>query len=263
MRIASSLFFVCAATAGAQTATLTRAHAHNDYEHARPLLGALELGFASVEADVYLVNGALLVAHDRDKVAPTRTLQSLYLDPLRAWIRQHDGRVFGDALTLTLLIDVKSDSVETYVALDRVLGDYADIMTTFIGDSIVKRPVVAVISGNRAISAMRSARVRLAGIDGRLADLSAASAASPVLMPMISSSFTELTKWKGDGAPPSSLHEELERITNTAHARGQRVRFWGTPDRPVVWRALLDAGVDVIGADDLEALRAFLTEHRM
>jgi hypothetical protein len=32
---------------------------------------------------------------------------------------------------------------------------------------------------------------------------------------------------------------------------------------PVVWRALLDAGVDVIGADDLEALRAFFAEHRM
>jgi hypothetical protein len=263
MKIASSLFLVCAATAGAQNSTLPRAHAHNDYEHARPLLGALEIGFASVEADVYLVNGALLVAHDREKVAPTRTLQSLYLDPLRAWIQQHSGRVFADAQTLTLLIDVKSDSVETYVALDRVLRDYADIVTTFIGDSVVRRPVVAVISGNRAITAMRRATVRFAGIDGRLSDLSSAAAASQRLMPMVSSSFTELTKWKGDGPMPQTLHEELERITGAAHSHGQRVRFWGTPDMPVVWRALLDAGVDVIGADDLEALRAFFAEHRM
>jgi glycerophosphoryl diester phosphodiesterase len=258
MRFAYALLVIGASTASAQAPTLTRAHAHNDYEHARPLAGALELGFASVEADVYLVNGALLVAHDRDKVAPARTLQSLYLDPLRAWIRQHNGRVFADSQALTLLIDVKSDSVDTYVAIDRVLHDYADILTAFMGDSVVARPVVAIISGNRAISAMRSARVRFAAVDGRLADLSPTASSSPTLIPLISSSFTELTKWKGDGPIPTSLHDELSRITGAAHSHGQRVRFWATPDTPVVWRALFDAGVDVIGADDLEALRTFL-----
>ena len=33
-------------------APLTQAHAHNDYEHDRLLLDALEHGFTSVEADV-------------------------------------------------------------------------------------------------------------------------------------------------------------------------------------------------------------------
>jgi hypothetical protein len=41
---------------------LTRAHAHNDYLHARPLFDALDHGFCSVEADVWLVDGKLLVA---------------------------------------------------------------------------------------------------------------------------------------------------------------------------------------------------------
>src|SRR5690242_5509037 len=43
---------------------LTRAHAHNDYEHTRPLLDALDQGFCSVEADVWLIDGELRVAHD-------------------------------------------------------------------------------------------------------------------------------------------------------------------------------------------------------
>src|SRR6478672_5812077 len=34
---------------------LANAHAHNDYEHARPLYDALDQGFTSVEADVYTV----------------------------------------------------------------------------------------------------------------------------------------------------------------------------------------------------------------
>src|SRR4051794_20826781 len=61
---------------------LVHAHAHNDYEHPRPLLDALDAGFCSVEADIYLVDGKLLVAHNRKDVRPDRTLQSLYLDPL-------------------------------------------------------------------------------------------------------------------------------------------------------------------------------------
>lgn len=39
---------------------------------------------------------------------------------------------------------------------------------------------------------------------------------------------------------------------------GRLRRFWNTPNRPGVWRVLREAGVDVIGTDDLLALRRFL-----
>lgn len=60
---------------------LWRAHAHNDYEHPRPLFDALDHRFGSVEADIYLVGDQLLVAHDPVELDPTRTLESLYLAP--------------------------------------------------------------------------------------------------------------------------------------------------------------------------------------
>src|SRR4051812_6365807 len=75
---------------------LTHAHAHNDYEHARPLFDALDHGFCSVEADIWLVDGALLVAHDKKDLKPARTLQSLYLDPLRERTKANGGRVYRD-----------------------------------------------------------------------------------------------------------------------------------------------------------------------
>ena len=78
----------------AEPVPLLHAHAHNDYEHARPLAEALERGFCSVEADVYLVEGRLLVAHDRKDVKPERTLASLYLDPLRDRVRRGGGKFF-------------------------------------------------------------------------------------------------------------------------------------------------------------------------
>ena len=52
------------AALAAEPMPLPAAHAHNDYEHARPLLDALDRGFGSIEADIWLVDGALLVAHD-------------------------------------------------------------------------------------------------------------------------------------------------------------------------------------------------------
>lgn len=62
-------------------APLAQAHAHNDYEHDRTLLDALAHGFTSVEADVWLVEGELRVAHDAWELADAPTLEGTYLDP--------------------------------------------------------------------------------------------------------------------------------------------------------------------------------------
>jgi len=70
---------------------LLNTHSHNDYEQARPLAEALDQGFCSVEADIFLVGDQLQVAHDRTGLRKERTLQSLYLDPLRKRIREQGG----------------------------------------------------------------------------------------------------------------------------------------------------------------------------
>src|SRR5438128_8490223 len=99
----------CQADDPAAVKPLPQAHAHNDYEHKRPLWDALDRGFCSVEADIYLVNGQLLVAHSRQGVKPERTLQSLYLDPLRERVKKNGGRVYAGGPEVTLLVDIKSD----------------------------------------------------------------------------------------------------------------------------------------------------------
>ncbi|MEP6729058.1 MAG: phosphatidylinositol-specific phospholipase C/glycerophosphodiester phosphodiesterase family protein [bacterium] len=247
--------------ASGQATPLEHAHAHNDYVHARPLFGALELGFNSVEADVYLVGGQLLVAHSRDSVDAARTLETLYLAPLRTYVQQHGGRAYAGSQPLTLLIDVKSNAESTYVVLDSLLRRYADLFTISAGSLVIEGPVVAVISGERAIGAMRNARVRFAGLDGRLPDLRGAVPPSRMLMPLISDSWDQITKWKGDGPMSESERRELARVVRVAHRQGRRVRFWATPDNEAVWQVLVDAHVDLIGADDLERLRSFLLSH--
>ena len=235
----------------AQPGRLAHAHAHNDYVHARPLQEALEHGFTSIEADVHLVRGQLLVAHHKDSTNASRTLEALYLAPLRAYVRDHRE-------PLTLLIDVKSDSEATYAVLDSLLRRYADVFTIFAGDERIDGPVLAIISGERAIGTMTKARVRFAGIDGRIADLAPSKHTSAALMPLVSDSWDKITKWKGEGPVPEGVRPAIERVVSAAHARGQRVRFWGTADNPAVWQLLVDAKVDLIGADNLDALRDFL-----
>ena len=97
-----------------QPVPLLRAHAHNDYEHERPLLEALDRGFSSVEVDIHLVGGELLVAHDLEDVVEGKTIQRLYLDPLRAHVEAHNGAIYPDAPPLILLIDIKSEAEPTY-----------------------------------------------------------------------------------------------------------------------------------------------------
>ncbi len=110
---------------------LLRAHAHNDYQHGRPLFYALGQGFVSVEVDIYLVADKLYVAHDGSELQSDRTLRSLYLDPLRERIRLIGGSVYPSGTQLTLLIDIKSEAEPTYEILREILKDYKDILTTF------------------------------------------------------------------------------------------------------------------------------------
>jgi hypothetical protein len=227
------------------------------------LYDALDHGFTSVEADVHLVDRKLLVAHDPEDVEEDLTLQSLYLDPLRERVRENGGRVYAGGPQFTLLIDVKTDAEETYAALRQVLEEYEPMLTVFGPDGRVDGAVVVIISGNRAREAMAGEEVRYAGYDGRLDDLG--SGAPSTFIPLISDKWTAHFMWQGRGPMSESERQRLRDIVETAHAQGQRVRFWATPDdrseaRQAVWGELVAAGVDLINTDDLEGLQQFLLE---
>ncbi|MEU9125977.1 phosphatidylinositol-specific phospholipase C/glycerophosphodiester phosphodiesterase family protein [Streptomyces sp. NPDC048506] len=245
------------------SAPLRRAHAHNDYEHPRPLLDALDHGFGSVEADIWLVDGALLVAHEEGELDPARTLEALYLDPLRRRIHANGGTVYrGHALSLQLLIDIKTAGDPTYRALSRVLARYRDLLTVCREGRVRRGPVTAVVSGDRGARVpMAAERVRQAFYDGRPEDLGTATPAS--FAPLVSASWTDTFRWQGVGPMPGDERERLRQLVAAAHAERRRLRFWATPDaagpaREAVWTTLYGAGVDYLNSDDLPGLERFL-----
>ena len=264
MRIVLSCFIVLWVLAGSASpegvapVPLIRAHAHNDYLHKRPLLDALDNGFCSVEADIHLVDGKLLVAHDLDKTQPDRTLERLYLDPLRERVKANGGHVYPNGPQFTLLIDIKGDGEKAYAVLHETLAEYPDVFTVFRGDAVEQGPVIALISGSCPRETIVAQPVRYAAIDGRPPDFD--SDISINLVPLISSSWSDLFEWKGKGPLPPGDAAKLRELVRKAHEKGRRIRFWGLPWRPTVWPLLYDAGVDLINADNLKGLRGFLLE---
>jgi hypothetical protein len=239
------------------TRPLIHAHAHNDYAHARPLLDALDCGFCSVEADVHLIDGRLLVAHDAKDAVPERTLAALYLDPLKARIAANGGRVYrGSTAPFTLLVDLKSPPQAAYRALRDVLENYAGMLTRWRGDVRTDGAVTVVLTGRSARGAVAAEAERWVACDGVLADVQRNP--SPDLIPQISGKWSDRFTWTGEGPFSASEQQALRGIVETAHRQQRRLRFWGAPDNPIAWHVLLDAGVDLINTDNLPGLRDFL-----
>ena len=258
MRIIASLLACigsCAVLAADSPAVLvTRGHAHNDYEHARPLLDALDKGFCSIEADIFLVDGQLLVGHSRSALKPQRTLQALYLDPLRQRVQANHGRVYPDGPTIILLIDVKTEAEPTYLSLREVLKNYAEMLTVFHEDRIEPKAISVIISGERARKLMEAEKTRLAAYDGRLEDLDQPS--SPSFVPLVSASWP--FHWRGDGPMPPEEQSKLRELVNEAHTQKRQIRFWGGPDIRAFWEVQYQCGVDWINTDNLRGLHEFM-----
>ncbi|MFI2205333.1 phosphatidylinositol-specific phospholipase C/glycerophosphodiester phosphodiesterase family protein [Streptomyces sp. NPDC020192] len=242
---------------------LWNAHAHNDYEHPHPLFDALGHRFNSVEGDIFLVGDQLLIAHDASELDPTRTLESLYLDPLARIVKANHGSVYrGWHRPLQLLIDIKTEGSSTYLELDRHLRRYPHLFTRYDHGRVHRGPVTAAISGDRAARVpMEAQEERRAFYDGRLTDLGSTAPAS--FISLISDNWTQNFTWTGAGAFPDAERQKLRGITAAAHAHGQQVRFWATPDAAgpacdALWTELLAGGVDYLNTDDLAGLQSFL-----
>lgn len=240
MHRAHSCLLALFLVASTRIAAAPLAHSHNDYEQPRPLQDALAHGFDSVEADVWLVDGHLLVAHEQARIQPSRTLQSLYLDPLRAHIRSSAAR------PLILLIDVKTEAVATWRAVDAVLAGYPDL----------NGKVRLIVSGNRDRDSLAASPHR-AAMDGRGEDLADPSTADWI--PLVSDNWAKFFTWRGEGEFSAAERAKLADLVTRAHAQHRLLRFWNTPDRAEVWRVLRDTGVDIIGTDHLAELQRFLS----
>jgi len=228
------------------------AHAHNDYEHEHPLKDALMTGFCSVEADVHLQDGRLLVSHHQPK-KNSKSIEVLYLDPLDSLLRINRGNVYsGNGRTFYLMIDCKTEASTTYQAIRNVLTKYPSLkcLSKDCG-------VVIFLSGNRPVELMIKEGYSGIGIDGRPDDLGKGYSSDQ--MPVISDNYNTWSSWNGKSPLSEKDLMRVKELATKTHNEGKKFRLWAIPDNELVWQALLDAGVDFINTDHLIELSQFLT----
>ena len=238
---------------------LPNGFAHNDYCHKRPLYDALENGFTNIEADIFLKNDKLIVAHIFPYFKGSRTLESLYLQPLFERITNNKGKVFaGYNSPVILMIDIKTNADKTYKVLKIQLEKYKSILSGFENGKVVNRAITIVLSGHKPCTLLKNEPNRLAFIDEDLFKM-APDSVNNNLFTMASCKYSHLVKWNGDGVFPAAEKNKLCALVASAHKMGARVRLWASPEKKEVWDELLKCGVDLINTDQLATLKNYLT----
>ena len=254
--------FLTFGSAVAQHPVLTNGHAHNDYWHSRPLHQAIENGFMSVEVDVHLLKGDILVNHEAIFTRKGRNLEKLYLKPLFELAKTNDFKsVYPDGPEeFFLYIDIKQGCPAMADTLIMQLKRYEQMLTTWENGKKKIGAVSVIIGDCGRRQEWVTAGKRWFYFDAHLDAIEDSLSAD--FIPRVSSNLGSITNWRGSGEMPKADEEKIVEIVQRAHERGRAVRFWAGTNRPKVWSQLLDLGVDWINVDRLKKFNRFMQKRQ-
>ncbi len=243
---------LCGSISKKSDARKTLIHSHNDYAQKRPFWGAYEAGADSVEADIYLVDGELLVAHMRRELNKENTLRRLYLEPIRSVFKKNGGKARADGKPLQLLVDLKDGKP----ALDRLVemidkeglrpcfdvnGNPSAVRLVITGDyskvkNVLDYPDFVFFDTKPEVNFPDKQRNRF---------------------PLASQCGRRYTNWR-KGEMSAKDKEKIRAAADAAHAKGCRFRLWGFPDHPQAWKLAQELGADYINTDHPAKVADFL-----
>ncbi len=234
--------------------TVANVHAHNDYDHNIPFEQAYSLGLGSIEADVLLIRDTLFVAHGEKQIKPSVRLDNAYLNKLADSVEKNNGFAYSDhARVLQLLIDIKTDSLQTLSAVISVLRRYPGLL---------KNPSVRfVITGNQPPPEHFDEYPSFIYFDGKLHDPRHIKDLKRI--ELFSANFATYSKWKGVGEIPATDLVVIQKDIAAAHALHRPIRFWGVPDNPLTWEKMMELGVDYINTDHIAVVAQLLGKKKI
>ncbi|KAJ5489760.1 altered inheritance of mitochondria protein 6 [Penicillium diatomitis] len=254
-------------------------HSHNDYWLSVPLFEAIAAGCTGVEADVWLrENKTLLVGHGESSLTSDRTLQSLYIEPLSTILLNLNGNSSSNdvtspvgifdidtTVTLTLLIDIKSDAITTWpVILDQlsplISGGW---VSHWNGTTrkLVHGPITVVGTGNTLFQQVTAEHDRYVFFDAPLHEISQNSSYSSENSYYASVSVKKAVGMVWTWGPTQSQKRTMQEMIDAATERGLVSRFWSIPSWPVnlrmqMWQFLVESRVGMLNVDNVvEATR--------
>ncbi|MCM5529625.1 alkaline phosphatase [Parasegetibacter sp. NRK P23] len=229
--------------------TPAQLHAHNDYEKAIPFWNAYHAGFGSIEADIFLEKGALLVAHEKQQLNQHITLEKLYLAPLDSILKKYNGNIdTAHTRKLQLLIDIKTEAVPTLDTLIRLLEKYPRITGS--------DKISIVISGNRPPVNTFTGYPSYLFFDGVFTQ--AYDTETLKRIALFSDNLKAYTRWNGMGIIPAAERKTIDSLVSVAHRLNKKIRFWNAPDIINTWYQLMRLHADWINTDHVTESAFFM-----
>jgi alkaline phosphatase len=230
-------------------------HSHNDYYQQKPFYTAWENYFASIEADVWEVNGDLYIAHDFEEITSESTLERLYLQPIDSVFESNNGKAWADyEESFILLVDLKTEYEPTLHILIELLKSYRETFDPAINPNAAR----IVISGNIPPPDLFYTFPEYIFFDGRMENTYNEDQLNRVAL--FSNNINDYVNENYNGQLTEREAEKLLEYISKAHTLGKKVRFWGAPDTPETWKKLQELGVDLINTDSPEIYYKFMTE---
>ena len=114
-------------------------HSHNDYCRRAPFWQAYAQQVYSIEADVFLHDGKLLVGHEVEDLSPGMPFEALYVEPLVTLFGRNGGRAWKDSGEhLQLMVELKSATEPTLQAVAALLGRYPEVFDPAVNPEAVR-----------------------------------------------------------------------------------------------------------------------------
>ena len=248
-----ALALTCCGAAAAQPPVLI--HSHNDYAQRVPFYQAYAQQVSSIEADVFLHDGQLLVGHDVEDLRADMTFEALYVEPIVTLFARNGGRAFRDSdQTLQLMVELKSETDPTLRAVAALLGRWPEVFDPEVNPAAVRVAVTGRVPAPEAFDRYP----RFLGFDGAWdADYTPEQLERIAL---ISTNFRDFSQWNGKGTIIPAEKERLEQVIDRAHEQGKPVRFWNAPEGTTVYYTFYDMGIDYINTDNPEVCAAFFAD---
>lgn len=232
----SVLFISSVIYVSAQEKNAFQIHSHNDYYQNIPFWKAFSSGLSSIEVDVFLENDSLFVTHGKSEIIRDRTIENLYLQPIKKVIDLKIGKLDR----LQLLVDFKS---EAYTSLNKLIS------TLKRYPSIIKdQRISIVISGNRPKPNEYINYPPYIHFDYQsLEEITDVEQLKKIAL--ISLNFKKISPWNGKGKLTGTDHQKISKVIAQAHQMKKPFRFWGVPDSKTAWKKMKEMGVDFINTD--------------
>lgn len=224
-------------------------HSHNDYMRTVPFYQAYAQGVYSIEADVFLKDGILLIGHDEEKLSAEDTFEGLYVLPI---VNQFLKK--GMKEPLQLMVELKSPAKPTLDAVVSILKKYSYVFDNTINDAAVK----VVITGNLPEKSKFTSYPDFITFDGDVNEKYTETQLKKVAL--FSADFKNYSAWNGKGLLLPTEEKALEQVINYAHEHHKPIRFWNAPEGVTVYYTFYNMGVDYINTDYPEVCAAFFAD---